>query len=646
MSKKLFITIVGIIIAGASVAGSRPEVIPDKITEVRPQSWYAQKFDAWKEYLTTHPDDIEGWIYCYKAAEFARSNSDALQSIIEMFPADQSGSVADLWIRSRQLGWTGEGLDLLANACDQVADNQLLPEKILLAEVTGNDRATFTKKLDESGLIYPSLMNYSYNVLMSVEDNGFLFVNSDNTTIPLWVLQDVYNIRKDVTILNLDLLKNESYRSTVLNGLNYPENLTTLMKLPGFNPDVSFYYALTTPTEETAYMEDKLYIVGLATKMSQTEIDNYVVLKENIEEKFLLDYLSVDFYGEPKYATGKMLTQNYIVPFYVLKQYYDQIDDLERSEFWKEEIIKVAEKTQIGSRIKLLFDESVESIEFKKIDIDIKSLDKNMAQIKDNLYANRFEVTNADYGTFVDYLKQNGYDELYQKARINLDKYELVNRQFHVNYHDNYKSSNGNYGDYPVMDLTHEAAILYCDWLTSQYNQQEKRTFKKVKFRLPTKDEWQIMALGFRNFQTWQLDENIVVAKLNVGKSAQTGEFKVAGNEVDYPWYNGSWEHRNKISNEHGCYLANVMTEEKVYCPSGIIGDGYKITSPVGSYFANGMGFYDVVGNVAEMIDVSGEAMGGSWGHGEKESTIHSVNTYEIADPMVGFRIFMEVIEK
>jgi formylglycine-generating enzyme required for sulfatase activity len=646
MSKKLTITVIGMMIAGLTFAAARPEPIPYKLTEVRSQSWYAQKFASWKSYLLANPEDTEGWIYCYRAAEFAQSDESALQEIVEAFPTDHQASTAYFWLQSKQKGWTKQGIEQLGQACENVAEKELLPEKILLSEVKGNNRTRYSKLMDASGLIYPSLMNYSYNVLMSVADNGYLFVNSENTTIPLWVLQDVHGIRKDVRILSLDLLKNEAYRTRALAELIVPEEISNLLELPDHNPDKSFFYALTLPSQTTASLEDKLYIVGLASQISQTEIDNYARLKENIEDKFLLDYLTVDFNGEPKYATGKTLEQNYIVPFYLLKQYYDRINDEEKSGYWEQEIMKLADKSNISTRVKFLLDESKESVEFKKTDIDVKELDKKMRQIKDNLYASSVEVTNIEYGDFLDYLNENGYNELYETAKIDLDKYDYINRKFHEDYHYYYNKYKENFAQYPTMDLTHEAALLYCDWLTSQYNQQEKRQFKKVKFRLPTQNEWQLMALGYSDFQSWKLDENKVVAKLKEGKSAKSEEFEVKGNEVLYPWYIGSWEYRNKIRNQHGCYLANVKTEDKVYCKAGIEGDGYKITSPVGTYFPNGMGFFDMVGNVAEMIDIPGKAMGGSWDHDESESTIRSVNKYEKADPRVGFRVFMEVIEE
>lgn len=292
--------------------------------------------------------------------------------------------------------------------------------------------------------------------------------------------------------------------------------------------------------------------------------------------------------------------------------------------------------------------------------LKVQEIEKLLRPIRGNLYACAKETTNGMYNLFLSYLEDNGQDDLLKQCQHDLRGFDEAAAKWFREYTAPYRpplhkkdTSVHDYTEFPAVRMSHAAAGIFCQWLTEQYNSHPgKKKFRKVKFRLPTHLEWQIAALGYDKFQSWNLVENTVEVVITDDTTAAT--FKGPKTRVPvtkdflYPWWN-HYHYRNKPINHKNCYLGNFNAYPvENACARGRLPsyDGWFRMARTASYFPNDMGLYDVVGNVAEMIDEKGKACGGSWNDAPGESTIQSVKNYKRADDSIGFRIFMEVIER
>lgn len=239
-------------------------------------------------------------------------------------------------------------------------------------------------------------------------------------------------------------------------------------------------------------------------------------------------------------------------------------------------------------------------------DFDIKSVQKSLVKISDKLYASKFEVSNQEYNRFLESLKRNNRTEAYHKALMDTAQWKNIlpdGEIFMANYH-----RHPAFSIYPAVNIHYEAALLFCDWLTEQYNAAPKRPFQQVKFRLPTEEEW------------------IMAAKGGNPKSV-------------YPWEG------NHLRNKRGMYHCNFGRSVDGSGPADGMND---LTAPTKFYIPNGFGLYQMSGNVAEMLLEKGKTKGGSWQDSEEAMKIENdgkYGTYDAPQPTIGFRYFMDVIE-
>lgn len=631
--------------AHANTQPPRKQKVFSIVKQYQPVSFYEEQLMLWREDLKQNPKSTEAWLNVYTATRMLRilqagkSQAD-LDAVVEEVKKNIPETFEGYYIQY----WNGnneeEKFPMLMKAYemnperpetydDFVTMYELQRDKIKLKE--------FCEKWFSSNDLSVGLLAFGYNMLMSCDENAILVTQGDNDTYPPLILQHAKNIRPDVAVLNLSLLYKKEYRDKYFKELGIPEYVSDskITSFEGFCQSICdhmqrksnrpFYYASTVEQSYYSNVKDKVYLVGLAFKYSAESFDNVAVLKRNYEKYFLKDYLKINLTNDISQTVVDHMNGSYLMPLLTLHNHYSEAEDKQGLEELDVLVKRIAEKSNQTEEVnKVLLGETNGVV--TKVVKDPKELIKDMVKIREDFYASSTETTNKMYQLFLeDLLKQKRYNDLMVAKQEDVNWESLLLPQYKsltpAKYFEHGLPDAENI---PVNNISYEAAVLYCNWLTTVYNGLEarKKAFKKVKFRLPTEKEWEMLAYA--------------------GK----------GDQYKFPWgYLPDTKEgvkRDVITNPSGCYLANVQTEKEVkeaanVCPSH---DGGIFMVPVTSYNPNDFGLYCMIGNVAEMVSEKGIAKGGGWNTQIDQVSIASQQKYAQQDPNIGFRVVMEIIEK
>ncbi len=641
--KKTILAIVVMLFSSLGVwANPTSATLPERIKPLSKvaytQTYYIEQADLWKLETTKNSANPDAWFNYFRAARYAnmlnRSSQPAydLAAIVEQIPVSLHDSFEYQFIQFMAADWNESRYQYLLKAHETAPHRMEAYHDLVAYYVTRGDqpRALFyIEKLFEAGEFPAELLAWNYNLMASVEPDAILLTYGDNDTYPLWVLQSARGIRKDVKVLNINLLLMENYRAQEFEKLGLPAvdlsqcQSSEQMYLKVMQQIMSgarqpVFVANSMPEVVRLAFGDSLYLTGLAFRYSASTFDNLAFLKNNFENKFLLDYLRVDFSPDSISSIMAGMNLQYLPAFILLHQHYKVSGEAKKAASLEPLMTHVAKDGGRESELQAYLDSQNPAPAPVESSISVRNLDKGMKKISGKLYAFDTEVTNGQYEAFLmDLVKNKAFDQLGICQAPRTDWRSLLPEQY-KNLPDSEVFKNAHPDDpaAPVVNINHRAAQLYCDWITNVYNasNDKKKAYRKVRFRLPSEAEWELAAHGGRP-------------------------------DPPYPW--GGYF----IRNSKGCYLANYdVSDEKPCkdCPTNDNSrpdDGGFFPVKADSYFPNDFGLYNTSGNVAEMIDQPGVTKGGSWAEIPFYGQITSRSTYTKPAPHIGFRVFMEVLE-
>jgi hypothetical protein len=202
------------------------------------------------------------------------------------------------------------------------AAKETLPQFVAYGEMVNDAsiKKEYSKKLKDANVFSPAEMEYNYNVLMSIGQNGVVLTNGQVDTYPLWIWQTVDGVRPDITVVNLDLLENTGYRNRIGEKLALGSKFTTeedrekrahviLKNAVGRNVHV----ALTVSPDVFSKYNKNLWATGLVFKYdSESQVNNLTMLATHWQRDFRKDHMHENI----------GLNRNYVIPLSLLSTYY------------------------------------------------------------------------------------------------------------------------------------------------------------------------------------------------------------------------------------------------------------------------------------------------------------------------------------
>ncbi|MCH2045652.1 MAG: formylglycine-generating enzyme family protein [Saprospiraceae bacterium] len=643
-------------------AEDSPNNVPQKIYNITRQNfdldYYINQSELWKQRLHSSQKDADAWLNYYTANKMIQLKGGPiaqtdLDQIAKEVQTTIPNSFEALYIQYWNAPNNRKKITDLEKAYQLRPDRyETYPEFIIHHEKSRkfNKIKEFCNKWIASGEYSSGILNWNYNVLMSLDKNAILLTFGDNDTHPIWLLQYTRNIRKDINILNVNMILDKEYQNTIFSELNIAEyafsqsdflteqeyQRALIDHILIQRKEHSVYFGVGAPQQLIQPYESNLYLTGLSFKYSKKDIDNIAILKTNYEHLFMTDYLRVNLYHDISQSIVDLYNLNYLPSFLILRKHYESANNNQSLEQIEKLIIQVADAGGKGKAIRQYLGKSEEDAPLFETSVQISHRDIESMFTKasitvggnQDIYPAITETSMEQYELFLtDLLKQKQYDKI-NICQIHPTDWKsyLPGNLKKLSDKELFNYGNPENKESPVQNISYEGANLYCQWLTQVYNNMDnrKKRFKKVLFRLPTEEEWLA--------------------------ATQNSDAPV---DAPYSWfiYEENKEKRYKSpTNGRGCYLANFnVSTEPCNCPEdekGFANDGLFFSGRVDSYFPNDLGLYNTIGNVAEMLAEEGKAKGGSWYHKPKESTRQATNTYAKPQPYIGFRVFMEVLEE
>ena len=322
---------------------TKAEEIKSPIVSEQDADYYAVQTDLWRDIARSNPKDEQAWKNYFRAAWYKKwynqADTTANGVLREMEKAVPGSYIYNYACYRKYMGM--EESHLYARAAmkqlPETMDQNDYDIWFCYAAQVGDEEnmELIAKRYYNSGLYSPYVLQYNYNELQGMEENGIYIGNGDAILIPKWIMQYAKGLHKDKAIVCMSFLALKHYREYIFRKLgvempefkeaktqaDYDENVFRAVEALRKGTKRPTYFSSFNGVEINKPWEDKLYNEGLTLKYSDKPYDNFAVKRSNVEERYLLEYL-IESFSPNKWDSGNRLNANYVVMLSDLLDYY------------------------------------------------------------------------------------------------------------------------------------------------------------------------------------------------------------------------------------------------------------------------------------------------------------------------------------
>jgi len=331
----------------AQKADATPQPIESFVKVEFEPEWYATQAELWHKVALNDPSNDDAWINWFRATRYNMILSDGFdnvndsklaeiaQTVRKQRPDSYAQYILDYYC-TMWISGTEDYEDNMSKAISMRPDNRVLyPDYVAYLLKNGNQELMddILKRWYNTGEYSYNLLNYAYNEMVGMQQNGIIFVNGDTPTYSKLLVKYGKDLFPYKTVVCMPFLATPEYRNAISKELgiskipepdnqNYDKWIDEAVLHIIRESKRPCYFSTVIPNLPS--FQDKLYSEGLVYKYSDKRYDNLAVKQENYEKKYLLDYLYEQFTPETYEATAYKLNLNYIPCFKSLLDFYKE----------------------------------------------------------------------------------------------------------------------------------------------------------------------------------------------------------------------------------------------------------------------------------------------------------------------------------